>query len=42
MSTLDWPMLSGMQTDLRHWRAFVAAAETMHFHGAAALTGVSS
>ncbi|HQT40360.1 MAG TPA: LysR family transcriptional regulator [Acidocella sp.] len=41
MSTLDWPVLAGMQTDLRHWRAFVAAAETQHFHAAAELLGIS-
>jgi DNA-binding transcriptional LysR family regulator len=41
MSHLDWPVLADMQTDLRHWRAFVAAAETQHFHAAAELLGIS-
>lgn len=41
MTTLDWPVLAEMQTDLRHWRAFVAAAETLHFHAAAEMLGIS-
>ena len=41
MTTLDWLALAGIQTDVRHLRAFVAAAESQYFHAAAERLGIS-